>query len=282
MRLASLRVREPSSNRVNRNLKVAMEELVRCVRRPSRIRRLWDPNARKMLRLRLAGVGDSFVEERTANGVFRRHYPTYEAYVLHQRSKLEMMQSGSGFGLDGTDLGLYDVSFRADLRDRLQAIGIAGRGDGVLCLAARIGTEVKAFLDCGCFAVGVDLNPGPGSSHVLQGDFHSLVFADASIDVVYCNSIDHAFDLQALFLEVHRVLKPGGTFVAEVQLGSRETDRNNTGGWESLSWESVDLVLERLAAAGFRLDRSVDFARPWPGRCLVLKKMASASTPPAA
>ena len=54
---------------------------------------------------------------------------------------------------------------------------LLGQVRTVLCLAARIGTEVKAFLDLGCFAIGIDLNPGTDNRYVVHGDFHDLQFA---------------------------------------------------------------------------------------------------------
>jgi hypothetical protein len=48
------------------------------------------------------------------------------------------------------------------------------------------------------FSVGIDLNPGPRNGYVLHGDFHNIIFADASIDAVYTNALDHSFDLQEL------------------------------------------------------------------------------------
>ena len=64
----------------------------------------------------------------------------------------------------------------------------------VLCLGARQGTEVKAFLDLGCFAVRIDLEPGAENQFVVQGDFHDLKFPTESVDIVFTNSLDHAFD----------------------------------------------------------------------------------------
>ena len=89
----------------------------------------------------------------------------------------------------------------------------------VLCLAARIGTEVKAFLDLGCRAIGIDLNPGKENPYVVQGDFHDLQYAPQSMDVVYTNSLDHAFDLERIAKEVLKVLKPDGLFLVEAVQG---------------------------------------------------------------
>src|SRR5437762_13018526 len=76
-----------------------------------------------------------------------RSYESYEAYLEHQKAKLETH-----------DFADYDVAFRTALGQRLLALAISWPGRTVLCLAARIGTDGKAFLDRGRFASGLDPN----------------------------------------------------------------------------------------------------------------------------
>jgi len=78
------------------------------------------------------------------------------------------------------------------------------------------------FIDHGVFAVRIDLNPGRDNRRMVVGDFHALQYADASVDVVYTNSLDHAFELERVLAEVRRVLKPEGTCLVEVGLGTEE------------------------------------------------------------
>ncbi len=53
------------------------------------------------------------------------------------------------------------------------------------------------------------------------GDFHELPFPDRTFDVVYFfESIEHAYDLQKLFAEVNRVLRPGG--IVYIKAGFRK------------------------------------------------------------
>jgi SAM-dependent methyltransferase len=157
----------------------------------------------------------------------------------------------------------------------LSALDLDLRGRNVLCLAARQGTEVRAFVDRGAFAVGIDLNPGRSSRHVLTGDFHDLQFADASVDVVFTNSLDHAFDLERLLGEVRRVLKPGATFLVEANLASDDGGANS-GAFESLVWEEADALLDVLEQAGFRLASRASFDAPWTGEQLVLRRAPDA------
>lgn len=188
---------------------------------------------------------------RRSGGLAARDYGRYDDYVIHQKSKLEML-----------DLSQYEVEFRAGLRERILARSFAGQA--VLCLAARLGTEVKAFHDVGAFAVGIDLQPGPNSSTVLTGDFQSLVFPNACVDAVYCNSFDHAFDLSKTLAEIHRVLKSGGVLLVDAQLGTDEAASFDD--WAATAWTEVDQLVEVIELAGFRLKERNAIDIPWPGQ----------------
>ena len=186
-----------------------------------------------------------------------RDYPTYDDYLLHQRGKLSTL-----------DLTTYDREFRAGLAARLKGGGWAGKS--VLCLAARIGSEVRAFHDLGAFAVGIDLNPGKDNSVVLPGDFHALVFPDNSVDAVYCNSLDHALDLARTVSEIKRVLKPGGLLLADAQQG---TDTAEFDDWAATAWASIDVLAEAIAAHGLDLKERTSIAVPWSGELLLFTKL---------
>jgi hypothetical protein len=98
--------------------------------------------------------GDAWT--RKERGFLKRDYDSYEDYLAHQKSKLELH-----------DFGDYDAEFHNALRERLAALDVDWKGRTALCLAARIGSEVKAFRDLGCFAIGIDLNPGKQNPYVL-------------------------------------------------------------------------------------------------------------------
>jgi SAM-dependent methyltransferase len=182
----------------------------------------------------------------------KRSYQSYDAYVEHQKAKLETHQFGK-----------YDEEFRAALRERLSALEIDWRGRNVLCLAARIGTEVKAFLDLGATAIGIDLNPGPDNPYVVVGDFHDLQFAPGSMDVVYTNSLDHAFDLARIAQEVLKVLKTDGLFIVEAAPGRDQGV--NPGFFESFFWKNLDELIRAFEIAGFTATRRKSITYPWAG-----------------
>jgi SAM-dependent methyltransferase len=133
----------------------------------------------------------------------------------------------------------------------------------VLCLAARKGGEVRAFIAQGAFAVGIDLNPGRDNRYVLPGDFHDLQFADGSVHLVYTNSLDHAFDPDRLLAEVHRVLAPAGILMVEAGNGGHGVA--GRGFYESFSWASITELVSLIEAAGFRLEAQQPFEQPVSG-----------------
>jgi SAM-dependent methyltransferase len=187
-----------------------------------------------------------------------RRYDSYEAYLEHQKAKLETH-----------DFGNYDSEFREALRLRLTALDIVWQGRTVLCLGARIGTEVKAFLDLGCFAIGIDLNPGEGNRYVVQGDFHDLQYAPNSTDVAYTNSLDHAFDIDRIAKEVLKVLKPDGLFIVEAVQGRDQGV--NPGFFESFFWKNIDELVQVLEKAGFKVAGRTEITHPWPGETICFR-----------
>jgi SAM-dependent methyltransferase len=210
----------------------------------------------KRLLQRLGGKrGGSWVAAGEAERLKRRTYTTYDEYVAHQRGKLAHK-----------DLSEYDVKYREALRERLSSLECIRPGATVLCLAARIGTEVKAFIDHGCFAIGIDLNPGEGNRYVVHGDFHDLQYAEGSIDVVFTNSLDHAYEVERIIAEVRRVLKPEGHLIVEAVIGSE--DGKDPGEYESFWWSRVDDLVALFEREGFAVRSRAKFRYPWRGEQL--------------
>ena len=189
----------------------------------------------------------------------KRSYDSYEAYLEHQKAKLETHQ-----------FGRYDEEFRTALRERLTSLEVEWQGRNVLCLGARIGSEVKAFLDLGAFAVGIDLNPGDANRYVVRGDFHDLQYAPSSIDVVYTNSLDHAFDIERVAKEVLKVLKPDGIFLVEAVQG--RDHGINPGFFESFFWKNIDELVRVFEKAGFLIWRRTTISHPWPGEQICFRR----------
>jgi ubiquinone/menaquinone biosynthesis C-methylase UbiE len=185
---------------------------------------------------------------------------------------LDILNSADKYYHDGTNLVSYDIEFFENLYSRIENLNFINAGDSILCLAARTGAEVKAFKKLGCFAVGIDLNPGDNNEHVLVGDFHKISFPDNSIKIIYTNSLDHAFDLNSLFKEINRVLKKESYFIAELQSGNMESSRVNRGYWEACDWDSSEKIITLICQFGFELVEKKEFQFPWPGQQCIFRK----------
>jgi SAM-dependent methyltransferase len=241
---------------IARQIRLTLRDPARTVRVPRDLimRRRKGRTMVEDMRIRLA-VGERWHTE-DATGTTRRSYAGYADYVAHQRSKLGHL-----------DLQDYDVWFRECLRDRLARHPQIARGTAVLCLAARLGTEVRAFQDHGCFAVGIDLNPGLQNDVVLPGDFHHIQFAAGTIDTVYTNSLDHAFEVERMLGEIHRVLKPGGLFLLEAPHGSNEGSQPEF--YESFWWNTLDDLAAMVERAGFTCVTRLPIERPFVGESML-------------
>jgi SAM-dependent methyltransferase len=167
--------------------------------------------------------------------IARRQYGSYEEYLEHQAAKLDNI----AHRLEETRADDY-----ADFVRRFEGCAALGRARNVLCLGARLGTEVQAMHSLGLFAVGIDLNPGPDNCYVMKGDFHAIVFPDGSVDAVYTNVFDHVYDFSRLMAEIERLLRPGGVLVADVLKGFEEGF--TPGAYEATHWKSVDALLAEL------------------------------------
>ncbi|MEO0757657.1 MAG: class I SAM-dependent methyltransferase [Cyanobacteria bacterium J06648_16] len=211
------------------------------------------------------GISDQWVKN--DSHLVARTYDSYEQYLSHQSSKLSK--------LDRTRLSEYESRYYSGLVKRLEELAILRRGDNVLCLAARTGIECKAFIDLGCFPIGIDLNPGPENYYVVHGDFHHLQFADSSVDYVFTNSLDHAFDLDKILSEVLRVLQPEGRFIAEIVAGSKDERPRRPGLYESVWWERSQDMVDRISSHQFEVEINREFNAPWTGRQVVFKKRQS-------
>jgi SAM-dependent methyltransferase len=217
------------------------QSISKIIADPRKIRRLVDPRAwRHAYWMARFGTTSDLHESRWSfDGEFgRRRYKSYQDYVSHQASKVD------------------DPAFRRKLEEQEEeqyqgfrrrfalAPEISGKRT-VLCLGARLGTEVRAFKDMGFFGIGVDLNPGGANSHVVRGDFHHLAFPDGSVDVVYTNVLDHAFDLERVMGEVRRVLSADGVALIEVIRGTDEGYLPQE--YESVAWKTARGFADKLA-----------------------------------
>ena len=167
-----------------------------------------------------------------------RRYQDYAEYLSHQASKLPRIEDR---------LIRKEEQRFLDFQERFRGSRTLRSPKAVLCLGARLGTEVRAMHQLGHFAVGLDLNPGETNPYVLPGDFHKTVFPDDSVDVVYTNALDHVFDLGRVIREVCRILCRDGTFITDVVPGYEEGFM--PGEFESHHWATVDHLIDDICRA---------------------------------
>jgi len=182
-------------------------------------------------------------------GLKKRDYNNYDDYVRHQTEKFHKIAKYRELTKEEHYLKfLQRFEQRAELNDK----------HTVLCLGARVGMEVKALIDLGHFAVGIDLEPGLRNEYVLQGDFHNMIFADQSVHAVYTNCLDHVFDLDKILGEVRRVLQSDGIFLIDFMIG--EDEGYSTDAFDSFHWSSTSVLIHAIERGGFKL--SVERAVP--------------------
>ena len=179
--------------------------------------------------------------------LYRREYGSYREYLTLQGSKLAN-KPGTVAKIDAGISGAVLKTVGA-IREQLPASG------NVLCLGARLGGEVEGFIAAGYFAVGIDINPGEGSRHVLLGDFHQLDFPDSSVDIIFTNSLDHVYDMKKLLGEVYRVLKPGGIFMTCNKGGVEEPVWRNakSDGYDCMEWTELTKLCTYIEGQGFSI-----------------------------
>jgi SAM-dependent methyltransferase len=183
-----------------------------------------------------------------------RDYSSYEEYVSHQAQKINEILKMQG-GFDNKTILDYRKRFYGRFR---YLPSFLSKSAVILCLGARQGTEVEVLWDMGYKnAMGLDLNPGPKNPFVKQGDFMALEYSDSSVDMVYSNCVDHAFDLSKFFQEHARVLKPGGYALYDIGISGQVF-----GAFESVGWESEESVF-LLTLKHFKNVLKVEVAGDW-------------------
>lgn len=169
----------------------------------------------------------------------RRQYDSYEQYVSHQAAKLDTIMDR----LEETR-----AEDHAEFLRRFRDCAPLRKARSVLCLGARLGTEVQALHALGHFAIGIDLNPGPDNLYVLKGDFHAIQYPDGSVDAVYTNVFDHVYDMAKMMAEIERIVPEGGLLVADVLKGFEEGF--TPGAYEATHWKNVDALLAEITRLG--------------------------------
>ena len=146
----------------------------------------------------------------------KREYKDYDEYTAHQISKTADPERRARL----LEKENFDKKVRY-FKSKFGRLSEKSSFNQTVCLGARMGEEIEAFLQLGVDCYGVDLIPHP--PHVREGDFQDLHFIeDGTIDTFYTNSLDHSSDPGKVFSEVSRCLKEGGTFILDYFAGHWE------------------------------------------------------------
>jgi len=142
-----------------------------------------------------------------------RHYNDYDDYIEFQSKKTKDPVKREKWL--GPEWKLKIDGFKKEFSKFGTLIN---QDTSALCIGARTGQEVVALLEMGVKSVkGIDIVPH--EPHVEIGDMHNLSFKDNEFDFIYTNIIDHSIDPQKMIDEIERVLKPGGYFFLQCQVG---------------------------------------------------------------
>jgi SAM-dependent methyltransferase len=156
-------------------------------------------------------------------------------------------------------------------------------GERVLDLGSGDGQLTGRLAAAGANVVGVDASEAMVAAARARGiaadvaSAESLPYADASFDAVFSNAVLHWVRNQdAMMAEVHRVLKPGGRFVAEmgghgnvaaIHVALRAVlERHGFAGAEDgiNYYPTPDEYRRRLERHGFTVERIALIPRPTP------------------
>lgn len=154
-------------------------------------------------------------------------------------------------------------------------------GEFVLDLGCGDGQLTQRILATGAHVLGVDASPEMIEAarergiEAEQANAESLPFRDATFDAVLSNAALHWIrDQDAMLAQVHRVLKPGGRFVAEMgghgNIASIRValmavlERHGYGDREDgvNYYPTAESYSERMKGHGFRVERMAMIPRP--------------------
>jgi ubiquinone/menaquinone biosynthesis C-methylase UbiE len=135
--------------------------------------------------------------------------------------------------MDYLDRALLDAVDRSALGTVAEIC--CGSGEAFKLLGPAIGTGVGVDLSLNMLQTGRRENPA-GNLHFVQGDATRLPLVDGAFDsVLMLGGIHHVGDRQALFSEIHRILKPGGRFYFREPLN------------DFLVWQALRAIIYRLS-----------------------------------
>jgi len=128
----------------------------------------------------------------------------------------------------------------------------------ILCIAARLGTEVHALRNLNYDAIGIDIFVTKNNKYVHYGEFEKIPYENKTFDAIYTNSVDHIFNIKKTVNEIDRVLKKGGYLLINLMKGVDEGN-DMAGTFESLVWKKrSDVLFKIVEISNYKLVKEVD------------------------
>jgi SAM-dependent methyltransferase len=158
-----------------------------------------------------------------------------------------------------------------------------GRGQDVIRAAGRVGPSGQA--------IGVDstdemlekarrsVPPFLGNAWFVKSDLSALDLPTAAADVVISNcTINHAPDKEAVYREIHRVLRPGGRFVVSDVVAEKELPasvRADPSAWAACYGGAIPEpdYLEAIGRTGFLEVEVLDRTEPYQKGGVLLRSL---------
>jgi trans-aconitate methyltransferase len=156
-------------------------------------------------------------------------------------------------------------------------------GERILDLGCGDGQLTSRIVSSGSKVVGFDASPQMAAAarsrgiQVDEGNAESLPYAPATFDAVFSNAALHwVRDQEAMLAGVHRILKPGGRFVAEmggqgniasirIALMAVLSRHGFDGREDNVNYyPTPEMYTRRLGRHGFRVERIELIPRPTP------------------
>lgn len=165
---------------------------------------------------RVSAVLKTYILSKFGPGIALTHaYSSYNEYEEHQKKKTNDPERINKWLNEEWKIkleGFQEIFQRNSkyVNDKNHAI----------CLGARTGQEVKALMDLGVSAIGVDLVPFP--PYTVKGDIHKLSYSDEEFDLVFTNIFDHSLYPDIFCAEMERVCEQGGIIIIHLQLGLKD------------------------------------------------------------
>lgn len=155
-----------------------------------------------------------------------KHYKDKNEYINHQLEKTSSMYIIKKHKRNWNKaIKIFKAEFRKlNIPDKSKC----------LCVCSRYGEEVEALNNLGYNnVIGIDLYECP--PYTKKMDMHELEFNDNEFDFIYCNSVDHSYNLTKSISEMYRVCKNKGIISIQIEL-------NNYGDYEVIVFNSVENI----------------------------------------